>query len=112
MAEEKELKAVEETAETEEEKTKRLAATPVYKYTVTRFANGLYDFEGLPLDAEKDTTPSLDKLGVARDIIDLGRKLDHQLIIEEAVSRAENTVLANLSKLASGNAEAPAVENK
>ena len=112
MAEEKVVEAAaEEATETEEEKAKRLATTPVYKYTVTRFANGLYDFDGLPLDPEKDTTPSLDKLGVARDIIDLGRKLDHQLLIEEAVSRAENGVMTKLSDLAKGSAgEAPAAE--
>lgn len=110
MAEEK-VEAVAAATETEEEKAKRLATTPVYKYTVTRFANGLYDFEGLALDPEKDTTPSLDKLGVARDIIDLGRKLDHQLLIEEAVSRAENSVMTKLSDLARGTeAEAPAAE--
>ena len=55
-----------------------------YSYNVVRLTNGLWDFNAVK-DAEGNDT--IDKYHVALDIIELGNKLDKQLILEEAEAR-------------------------
>ena len=102
MAEEvKEVKATEEKA-----------AEPkvVYEYTVRRYDNGLYDFEGAVLPGTD--TPSIDKYHVATDIVELGRKLDHQLLVEEAEQRAVQRVFAEVQAAQEAQAKAEADPTK
>ena len=98
MADEKKVEA----AATEEK-----AAEPkvVYEYTVRRYDNGLYDFEGAVLEGSE--VPSIDKYHIATDLVELGRKLDHQLTVEEA----EQRVFARLQEMAQASAQQAAAED-
>lgn len=104
MAEEKKQTATEVEAKDKTEEKHDPAKTVVYSYNVKRFENGLYDFDGVILD-EKKGVPSIDKLSIARDIIELGGKLDHQLTVEEA----EQRVMARLSQLANSESKSDGV---
>lgn len=81
----------------------------VYAYKIVRYDNGLYDFEGLPL--EEGGTPTIDQFHIATDVVDLGRKLDHQLTVEEAEQRVMNR-LAALAQQQEAAAQAPADPTK
>lgn len=83
------------------------AAEPkvVYEYTVRRYDNGLYDFEGAVLEGAE--VPSIDKYHIATDLVELGRKLDHQLTVEEA----EQRVFARLQEMAQATAQSAAAED-
>jgi len=81
---------VKKTEATEEQ----VAPKVVYGYTVRRYDNGFYDFE--PITLEGAETPSIDQYHIALDAIDLGRKLDHQILVEEA----EQRVMMKLTQMA------------
>ena len=71
--------AVEQNAET------KVEPKIAYSYTVVRKTDGLWDFTPLPMEGTTDD--SIDKYHIALDIIELGNKLDKQLILEEAEAR-------------------------
>ena len=97
MAEEKKVEAKAEEAKAEPK--------VVYEYKVRRFDNGLYDFEGVVLEGAE--VPSIDKYHIATDLVELGRKLDHQLTVEEA----EQRVFGRLQEMAQAQAQAAASED-
>lgn len=79
-----------ETVATEVERGTIENPKELWKYVVVAKDVGrdkpVYDFEGLPVgDGE---TPSIDRPHIATDIVELGRRLDHQMIVEEATIRA------------------------
>lgn len=96
---------IKNTAVEEEAKEEQAAPKVVYGYTVKRYDNGLYDFDGITL--EGSDTPSIDLRNIALDLVELGRKLDHQLMVEEAERRAVNTIVQLLQqKVQESEAEA------
>ena len=92
-----ETKKVEETVERGTPENPKV----LWKYVVTAKDVGgvkpLYDFEGLPIK-DGDTTPSIDVPHIASDLVELGRRLDHQLTVEEAVLRSSNEILKVLQQ--------------
>lgn len=58
-----------------------------YSYNVVRLTNGLWDFNAVK---DADGNDTIDKYHVALDIIELGRKLEKQMILEEAEARVMN----------------------
>lgn len=67
----------------EAEATEKKDPKPVFKYTVTMLDNGFYNFEGLPLEGEKD--PSIDQQHIMLDLSSLGHKVDHDIAVNDAV---------------------------
>ena len=83
--------------------TEQKAPEKAYEYKVWRLSNGLWDFEPESLDGENQ---SIDKYHVALDIIELGRKLEKQMILEEAEARVmrklENIAAAQTADMMGG----------
>lgn len=102
--EKEELKETVKTEETKEESVKPERGTPenpkvLWKYTVTAndigAAQPQYSLDGLPLTEDSDI-PSIDAPHIAADIVDLGRRIDHQMIVEEAAYKVRSDILALL----------------
>lgn len=100
----KETIKTEETKEVKEESVKPERGTPenpkvLWKYTVTAndigAAQPQYSLDGLPLTEGSDI-PSIDAPHIAADIVDLGRRIDHQMIVEEAAYKVRADILALL----------------
>lgn len=88
----------------------------LWKYTVVAKDVGqkkpLYDFEGLPLSGKEGDTPSIDLPNIANDIIDLGKRLEHQIIVEEATVKTYQMLMQQLQNAAEESAKAAATETK